>query len=138
MSLIISGHESGIFLVSTGIPQGSPVSPILFLFYNIELFNICTQPGRALSACGFVDDVNILICNNIIEGNYERLIRIYQKYLYQIRRYSASFAPAKYELIYFIKIIKKFNLDISLKIGSQIIKPKNFIRILDIQIDIKL
>jgi hypothetical protein len=81
-SLIIPGHESGVFLVFIGIPQGFPVSPILFLFYNIKLFNIYTQPGRALSACGFVDDINILIYSSTTEGNCESLARIYQKYLY--------------------------------------------------------
>jgi hypothetical protein len=45
--------------VTNGIPQGSPVSPILFLFYNEELVQKCNDYGRA-SAIGFVDDINML------------------------------------------------------------------------------
>jgi hypothetical protein len=137
-SLIIPGHESSIFTISTGIPQGSPASPILFLFYNSELFDICTQPGRALSACGFVDDANILTYGDSTERNCERLAQIHDKCLHWARRHGASFAPAKYELIHLTRATKKFNLEASLKIGNQVIKPKSHIRILGVQLDTKL
>lgn len=36
-TLAFDGKESPVFPVLTGISQGSPLSPILFLFYNAEL-----------------------------------------------------------------------------------------------------
>jgi Reverse transcriptase (RNA-dependent DNA polymerase) len=43
-TLIVQGQESEAFPVEAGVPQGSTLSPILFLFYNAELLDICDQP----------------------------------------------------------------------------------------------
>ena len=40
-SLTIDTQTSSLFPIQNGIPQGSPVSPILFLFFNEELVKIC-------------------------------------------------------------------------------------------------
>src|SRR5277367_4995198 len=58
-TLAFQGGVSESKSVTNGIPQGSPVSPILFLFYNEELVRKCNDYGRA-SAIGFVDDINML------------------------------------------------------------------------------
>jgi hypothetical protein len=31
--LVIDGHQSQILVINSGVPQGSPVSPILFIIY---------------------------------------------------------------------------------------------------------
>jgi len=36
-TFIFDGRESELLNIAAGIPQGSPISPILFLFYNSEL-----------------------------------------------------------------------------------------------------
>jgi hypothetical protein len=56
----IDNYYSEQFVVPNGIPQGSPVSPILFLFYNRELIQLCNQTQRNASGTGFVDDANLL------------------------------------------------------------------------------
>jgi hypothetical protein len=38
VSLIINGHETAMELTNSGIPQGSPVSPILFAIYMSGVF----------------------------------------------------------------------------------------------------
>ncbi|EED15318.1 hypothetical protein TSTA_047640 [Talaromyces stipitatus ATCC 10500] len=37
---------SGILNVETGIPQGSPLSPILYLFFNADLIEKCYNPSN--------------------------------------------------------------------------------------------
>jgi Reverse transcriptase (RNA-dependent DNA polymerase) len=46
--------------VFAGIPQGSCISPILYLFYNADLLDICENTTLRTSATGFIDDINIL------------------------------------------------------------------------------
>jgi hypothetical protein len=42
---VINGVESSRFSIKTGLPQGSPLSPILFLLYNKELLCIANRPN---------------------------------------------------------------------------------------------
>jgi len=52
--LVLNGQEGGDHEVDTGIPQGSPVSPILFTVYLSGLFGYVEERVPVLS---FVDDV---------------------------------------------------------------------------------
>ena len=65
--------ESQEFTAETGIPQGSPISPILFLFFIADLLDLTNNPVLRLSATGFVDDVNVLIYSESTEKNCKTL-----------------------------------------------------------------
>jgi hypothetical protein len=67
---VIQGHETPLFLVDAGVPQGSPLSPILFLLYIAKLYEI-----------GFVDDTNLLTYLESIEENYKKLEQVHGKLL---------------------------------------------------------
>ena len=54
-TLILNYDSSEVFAVRNGIPQGSPVSPILFLFYNEELIRKCNAIGEQACGIGFVE-----------------------------------------------------------------------------------
>jgi hypothetical protein len=40
-TLRLSGYHPDAFLTKTGIPQGSPLSPYLFLYYDANLVDAC-------------------------------------------------------------------------------------------------
>ncbi len=67
-------------LINTGIPQGSPLSPILYLFYNSDLIDRCNTAERLNTvATGFVDNIGLLTVGNTTEETCENLRKIYKE-----------------------------------------------------------
>jgi len=73
--------ESEQFRVVTGIPQGSPISPILFLFFIADLLEVVNNDALRVSAVGFMDDTNILTYGGSTERNYKILEETHRKCL---------------------------------------------------------
>lgn len=63
--------------IKTGIPQGSRVSPILYLFYNADLIEQCKTEDT--EAVGYIDDVSILAIGPSSAHNYKTLKAIHRK-----------------------------------------------------------
>jgi hypothetical protein len=63
-SIAINRFKSREYKIQTGIPQGSPLSPILYLFYNADLIKECSQELDTMST-GYIDDVAILAWGKI-------------------------------------------------------------------------
>jgi hypothetical protein len=59
--------------VDAGIPQGLPILPILYLFYNADLLDICENKMLRTSLTDFINDVNLLTYRATIEGNCRNL-----------------------------------------------------------------
>ncbi|OGE48027.1 hypothetical protein PENARI_c033G04144 [Penicillium arizonense] len=99
----LPGHLSDAFPTPTGIPQGSPISPILFLLFNVPLvknFSLITGYGRT-EAFGWVDDVCILAVSNSYEENVWLIEKALQRADQWAKRHAARFAPDKFELIHY-------------------------------------
>ena len=62
-----------MFPVMTGIPQGSSLSFILFLFYNVELLEQCANPHDGMGCLGFVDDITLIAWGESTENNCQWL-----------------------------------------------------------------
>jgi len=133
----ISDHESPEHAVQVGIPQGSPVSPILYLFYNADLLEICQDDRLSTNPTGFVDDVNILTYSKSAETNCQNLSQIHERCIHWSRRHGCQFCPSKYELIHFVKP-KRNRQHASLELGNTIIEPKANIRVLGVRLDCTL
>ena len=80
-TILIKRRKSRSYEVIYGIPQGSPVSPILFLSFNAELFDRYRITSIQASTIGFVDNINILAHSNSIEKNNRILDRLHDIYL---------------------------------------------------------
>lgn len=58
-TLTFNSYTSPAFTLDHGLPQGSPLAPLLYLIYNSSLLGI-TDTIASASALGFVDDVVLL------------------------------------------------------------------------------
>jgi Reverse transcriptase (RNA-dependent DNA polymerase) len=98
LRLSFDGQIEEFSLIDTGIPQGSLVSPILFLIYIRELFQ--SSSVRYLS---YMDDISMTVSSTSFRKNVEILEREATK-LYELGAQNAiQFDLAKTELIHFAK-----------------------------------
>jgi len=137
-TLIIQGKETEPFEIEAGVPQGSTLSPILFLLYASGLLDICNQPKEKISAVGFADDTNIFTYGTSTEANCRTLERIHERCLEWARKHGMKFAPTKYELIHFTRSRTKFNLQASATFGNAEKPPSQDVRVLGVWLDTKL
>ena len=108
------------------------------MFFNAELVEGCEKLGVKASPVGFVDDVNILTYEKSTANICETLSRVHEVCTQWARTHGASFAPDKYELIYFTRTPRKFDITVNIRINNNVIILKTDIRVLGVQIDLKL
>jgi hypothetical protein len=131
----LPGYNTDAFSMHTGIPQGSPLSPILFLFYDANLVEICNPPTLPASGTGFVDDVNALAFGKLTEENCRTLQTVHERCLEWARRHGASFALEKYILVHFTKARTKHNHSCPLILPSSTIHPSPSACVLGVILD---
>ena len=72
INLIFDENKSKTYYVESGIPQGSPISPILFLIYIRHLFPKIRMKFNAHSP-SFIDDVAIYVENKTAKQNCKEI-----------------------------------------------------------------
>ena len=76
--LPVDGDLSQPRLIAVGIPQGSPISPVLSVIYAAEVItslkeaNICTPSGIPLSPRSYVDGYAIMAVSNSLCSRHPR------------------------------------------------------------------
>jgi hypothetical protein len=74
--LVIDGRTGDARAIQAGLPQGSPVSPVLFILSVSALFQWLEDRHPALQAISFVDDIGLVIECDELEKGTARLERI--------------------------------------------------------------
>ncbi|CAD6961833.1 unnamed protein product, partial [Tilletia laevis] len=102
----LDGETSAMSQLNTGIPQGSPVSPILFIIFVSPLLRLFgPQSGdrtlRRLRVIGFIDDGLIYTSSLDIEQNCQTLAYGYRAATAWAEEVGLTFDPNKRELIHF-------------------------------------
>ena len=137
-TLLIHGKESDPIRIPAGVPQGSALSVILFLFYNTELLDICENDKLKTTGIGFVDDANLVAFGRNTEETCLALEKVHEKIMVWAKRFGAVFAPQKYELIHFTRKRLAVDMSKSVRLGSVEKGPSPDIRMLGVQLDSKL
>ena len=139
MQLKFDGNSQEMTDIEIGIPQGSPISLILFLIYIRFLFaeRKSSINERILS---YLDDIELVVSSKSIEENCQLLQKLTQDLLVKQQNNCMQFDMEKTELIHFHSK-RSFDLKneiYSVKIRDSIIQSKDLVKWLGIWLDSKL
>ena len=136
-----TGYERDWISTRTGIPQGSPLSPILFLFFISELLEEFQHTQNDTLAFGFVDDTNLIAWSGSAAENCLRLTEAHGRCVAWAKRHGASFAPEKYQLMHFTRRRHHDSADLASTVqiaGHEATLQKTSMRVLGVWVDPKL
>lgn len=106
----------------TGIPEGSPISPILYLIYNSDLIEDCADEANHVSTSGWVDDVGMMAAGHSENETIGKLQCASATADQWALRHTSVFDKQKYQLIHFVNpgsVITPNSQPITLQDGTQ-------------------
>lgn len=141
-SIAVNGCETpAIAIDSPGLPQGSPLSPILYIFFNADLLG--EELGKNEGAMGFVDDYTRWVVGRSIKENTAFLQRkVVPHTVRWARENGVAFEPDKTALIHFARGAKDTAHAVDpgqvLQIEGADVPPSPLVKILGVIFDEKL
>jgi hypothetical protein len=134
VQLYFDGATSSQRILTTGVPQGSPLSPILFILYISTLYEELERDG--LIIVGFSDDTNLLVASRDAPENCQRLRRAYETCEKWAIRHGMVFEPGKSELTHFTR--EHAAVQLRVRLADTEVAPKESTRFLGVWLDRKL
>lgn len=124
--------------ITSGILYGSPLSGILYLFYNADLLEKIDQHNSS-SPLGYIDNIDILVTGNPTDENCKNLATIHETACKPwANTHGSSFSVSKYQLIHFTRrTSSNINYPLTLSPGQEVI-PTPSVLYLGIMFDTKL
>jgi len=104
--LQFNGTASDRIPTPAGVPQGSPLSPLLYMYYNADLLDITTRREGAISL-GFIDDIVYGVEGFLDLGNTRKLKGILTEAEEWRKKHGAQFETSKYILVHFTRNPKR-------------------------------
>ena len=138
ISLIFNEQRSTMREINANISQEFFISSIFFLFFNVSLIEKCKALRIKIKVLDFVNDINILVYDRFIEEICKTLSKTYDVCAKWAQTHDTTFASEKYELTYFIRKSRKFNMMTSIQIENSMIKLKSNMQVLEVQLNMKL
>ena len=124
IAISFDGIKEPLYPVNTGIPQGSRISPILFLIYLHPLFNIINQQHPEIWTPLYTHDYAVIINGKSEEQNAHILDQVTQTVFTWGNNNAVAFNDLKSELIHFHNLCTTNNIPITLPNHILIIPSK--------------
>jgi Reverse transcriptase (RNA-dependent DNA polymerase) len=113
--------ESANYATPAGVPQGSPLSPSLYLYYNSDLLEL-PPIGINHMALGFIDDTAYGVRDTTVEGNSIQIEELLSQAEEWRSKHGAKFEKTKYVLIHFTRN-SNTNTEAAVSIDSTLVIP---------------
>lgn len=136
IALAFDGDREALQPVDTGIPQGSPCSPILFIIYLKPLFDELEHQGLGLQFPSYMDDVALVATSRTLAENVDLLERAAQVTFQWASDNAVAFDDSKSELLHFTRS-RTEQPSLQLPNGT-VVAPSKVLRWLGVWLDSKL
>lgn len=143
VQLVIDGCENQERKIETGIPQGSPVSPILFLIYISGVFYKVQDISMSVTSVSFVDDLGFIASGKSVKEIGKTLEKVAKTVLQWGTANAVTYDTTKTEAVLFSRShrqrLSKQLRETKIKVGDeQIMFNKDATRWLGIWLDSQL
>ncbi len=93
-------HITSKLSINLGLPQGSSLLSIFYLFYNTDWLDDSAKKGVEFQ--GLIDNITLFVIDKSTRGKNQKLAKVYHSVCKDWRaKYKLEFSIPKYQLIYF-------------------------------------
>jgi hypothetical protein len=132
-TILVNGYTSERQpLPQAGLPQGSPLSPILFLFFNADLVQHKLNANGGSIA--FVDDYSAWVTGPSADANRDGIQAIIDRAMDWEKRSGATFEGEKTTIIHFTRQASRSSTS-PFMIKEEVVTPKDTAKILGVVLD---
>ena len=101
--MTVDGQDSGAVSVTTGLPQGSPISPALFAIYIADIHEAVEGRVEDSRGISYVDDLTLVVEGTYVDDVVEKLERCAATSIEWAGDNAVRFEESKTEAILFSK-----------------------------------